>query len=106
METDEIWRLQSSHVDQVKVVQTTCTAHRGDGSTKSMDQRAEDPERMNQHTKPRPWRNKGGPKLERDNFQLHRTILGKLSNPSSCKIFSTHMNNLPLGNNKNINKIT
>ena len=90
----------------MKVVQTTCTTHREDGSTKNMDQRAKDPERMNQHTKPRPWRDKGGPKLERDNFQPHQTISGKLSNPSSCKKISTHMNNLPLGNNKNINKKT
>ena len=105
-ETDEIWRPQSSRAGQVKVVQTTCTAHREDGSSKSMDQKAEDPERMNQHTKPRPWRDKGGPKLERDNFQPHRTISGKFSNPSSCKKISTHMNNLPLGNNKNINKKT
>ena len=106
METDEIWRPHSSRADQMKGVQTTCIAHRENGSTKSMDQRAEDPERMNQHTKPRPWRDKGGPKLERDNFQLHRTISGKLSNPSSCKKISTHMNNLPLVNNKNINKKT
>ena len=104
IETDEIWRPQSSHADQMKVVQTTCTAYRENGSTKSIDQRAEDPERMNQHMKPRPWRDKGGPKLERDNFQPHQTNSGKLSNPSSCKKNSIHMNNLPLVNNKNINK--
>ena len=105
-ETEEVWRAQSLRVGQVKAVQTTYTAHRGDGSAKSMDQKAEDPERMNQHTKPRPWRDKGGPKPEPGNFQPHRTISGKFSNPSSCKKISIHMNNLPLGNNKNINKKT
>ena len=101
-----VWRAQSSRVGQVKAVQTICTAHRGDGSAKSMDQKVEDPERMNQHTKPRPWRDKGGPKIEPGISQQHRTISGKFSNPSSCKNFLIHMNNLPLGNNKNINKKT
>ena len=54
METDEVWMPQSSHADRTKVEQTTCTAYKENGSTKSMDQRAEDPERINQHTKPRP----------------------------------------------------
>ena len=71
-----------------------------------MDQRAEDPERMKKHTKPRPWRDKGGPKLEQDNFQQYRTNSGKLSNSSSYKNLSIHMSNLPLVNNKNINKKT
>ena len=101
-----VWRAQSSRTSQVKAVQTTCTAHSGVSSAKSMDQKAEGSERMNQHTKPRPWRNKGWPKPEPSTFQPHRTIPGKFSNPSSCKNFSIHMNNLPLGNNKNINKKT
>ena len=67
-ETEMIWRAQSSRAGQLKAVQTTCTARRGDGSAKSMDQKAEDPERMNQHTKPRPWRDKGGPKPEPGSF--------------------------------------
>ena len=102
-ETKIEWREQSSCTDQAKEGQATCIAHNGVSSAKNMDQKAEDPERMNQHTKPRTWRDKEGPKPEPSNFQLHRTISSKFSNPSSCKNFLIHMNNFPLGNNKNIN---
>ena len=107
LERAEVWRLNNSHAVRVKTVQITYTENKEIGSIKREDQREKDPKMWNQHIKPRPWNgksSKGVPILEQDNLQPNRINPGKLSNSFSCKNLSIHMSNLPLFNNKHINK--